>query len=558
MDNLSEITDFPQKDHPVMPTPVPLTLPSQTPEERRHTIETAAMPASIGDLLDQAAADSADQVLWTFFDEGSSLTYAQVRSQSLQVGAALGRWGVGQGDRVAVMLPNVPQMPLAWLGLARIGAVMVPVNTRYSPRELRYAIENSGATRLIIHSSFADVLRGEMAGVLTPDAIAIAGADGPESWDAKVAAADAATCPRPDIDRDDLMNIQYTSGTTGLPKGCMLSHRYWLTSGMSNAWRDGQRFGRLLAVTPFSYMDPQWLLLMTMYQRGTLMVGARQSASRFSGWLSQHRIHFCLFPEAATKQPPAAHDADNPVVRANIYGVRASAHAALEARYGLVAREAFGMTEIGSGMYMPMEAMDMVGSGSCGIAAPFRTTRIVDDQGQAVATGEVGELLVKGPGMFQGYIGRPDATAEAFRDGWFRTGDLFRKDAQGYHYIVGRKKDMIRRSGENIACREVEGVLRDMEEIEEVALIPVPDDLRGEEVKAYVQLQDGFQPDAQTVARITAYGSQRLASFKLPRYFEFITDMPRTASFKVAKNELQKARADHRVGSFDRVDQIWR
>ena len=483
-----------------MPTPVPLTLPSQTPEERRHTIETAAMPASIGDLLDQAAADSADQVLWTFFDEGSSLTYAQVRSRSLQVGAALGRWGVGQGDRVAVMLPNVPQMPLAWLGLARIGAVMVPVNTRYSPRELRYA----------------------------------------------------------DIDRDDLMNIQYTSGTTGLPKGCMLSHRYWLTSGMSNAWRDGQRFGRILAVTPFSYMDPQWLLLMTMYQRGTLMVGARQSASRFSGWLSQHRIHFCLFPEAATKQPPAAHDADNPVVRANIYGVRASAHAALEARYGLVAREAFGMTEIGSGMYMPMEAMDMVGSGSCGIAAPFRTTRIVDDQGQAVATGEVGELLVKGPGMFQGYIGRPDATAEAFRDGWFRTGDLFRKDAQGYHYIVGRKKDMIRRSGENIACREVEGVLRDMEEIEEVALIPVPDDLRGEEVKAYVQLQDGFQPDAQTVARITAYGSQRLASFKLPRYFEFITDMPRTASFKVAKNELQKARADHRVGSFDRVDQIWR
>ncbi len=541
-----------------MPTPVPLTLPSQTPMERRQVIEAAAMPTSIGDLLDQATADSAGQTLWSFFDEGTSLTYAQVCTQSLQVGAALAKWGMGQGDLVAVMLPNVPQMPLAWLGLARIGAVMVPVNTRYSPRELRYAIENAGATRLIIHTDLTDALRGEMSGVLPDDAIAVVGSDAANSWDARVTAADAENCPRPHIDPDDLMNIQYTSGTTGLPKGCMLSHRYWLTTGMNNAWRDGQRFGRILAVTPFSYMDPQWLLLMTLYQRGTLMVGRKQSASRFSGWLAQHQINFCLFPEAATKQPPAAHDADNPIVRANIYGVRASAHAALEQRYGLVAREAFGMTEIGSGLYMPMEATDMVGSGSCGIATPFRTTKIVDDQGNTVATGEIGELLIKGPGMFQGYLGRPEATAEALQDGWFHTGDLFRVDARGYHYIVGRKKDMIRRSGENIACREVEGVLRDFDGIEEVALIAVPDDLRGEEVKAYVMLQDGQTPDAELVARIIAYASQRLASFKLPRYFEFIADMPRTTSFKVAKSDLQKARTDHRMGSFDRVDQIWR
>ncbi len=541
-----------------MPTPVPLTRPDQTPEERRAIIEAAEMPTSIGDLLDQGAADSADRVLWTFFDEGISHGYGEVAETSRKVGAALTRWGVTRGDMVAVMLPNVPAMPLTWLGLARVGAVMVPVNTRYSARELRYAVENSGAERLVIHRDYLDLLDGEMRGLLPDDAVRIVGGEGARDWEADVAAADPAHCPQPAIDRDDLVNIQYTSGTTGLPKGCMLTHRYWLTTGMVNAWRDGRRYARILATTPFSYMDPQWLLLMTIYQRGTLFVGRKQSASRFSRWLAEHRIQFCLFPEAATKQPPAPHDNQNEVVRANIYGVRASAHTALEARYGLIAREAFGMTEIGSGLYMPMEATDMVGSGSCGIPTPFRRTRIVDEAGHDLPDGEIGELLIGGPGLFLGYFRQPEASAAALRDGWFHTGDLFRRDTRGYHYIVGRKKDMIRRSGENIACREVEGVLRDMDEIEEVALIAVPDEMRGEEVKAYVSLHNGHAGDIAMVERIMAYAAPRLASFKLPRYFEFIAEMPRTASFKVAKSELQKARNDHRTGSYDRVDGVWR
>ena len=541
-----------------MATPVPLTRPDQDPQTRHAVIEAAELPASIPDLLDQAAADSADKILWNFFDAGITATYAQVRDDALLTGAALHAWGVRRGDMVAVMLPNIPQMPLVWLGLARIGAVMVPVNSRYSPRELRYAIENSGARRLIIHSDLLDTLKGDMAGTLPLDAIATVSADGTGRWQAMTAAARPEDCPRPALECDDLVNIQYTSGTTGMPKGCMLSHRYWLTTGMINAWRDGHRFARILATTPFSYMDPQWLLLMTMYQRGTLMVGAKQSASRFSQWLVEHKINFCLFPEAVTKQPPAPHDAQNPVVRANIYGVRASAHASLEQRYGLTAREAFGMTEIGSGLYMPMEAVDMVGSGSCGIPTPFRKSRLIDDAGNDVADGQIGELLIAGPGIFQGYYGKPDATAETLRDGWFHTGDLFRRDAQGYHYIVGRKKDMIRRSGENIACREVEGVLRDMDEIEEVALVPVKDDLRGEEVKAYLTLSPGETADETLIDRISEYAAARLASFKMPRYFEFIDTMPRTTSFKVAKSELQKAREDHRLGSFDRIDRTWR
>ena len=532
-------------------TAVPLTFPDQSPTQRRAAIEAADFAASITDLLDGAATECPDATLWEFFDEGISATYAEVRQESLKYGALLAALDVRKGDRVAVMLPNVPEMPLTWFGLGWIGAVMVPVNIRYSARELAYLIKNSGARLLMIHVDLIGVLEELELDV----EVAIVGG---QDWQENLGNADAADCPCAHVDRDDLMNIQYTSGTTGLPKGCLLTHRYWLTTGMVNAWRDGRRFRRILATTPFSYMDPQWLLLMAIYQRGTIVVGKRQSASKFSGWLCEHRIEFCLFPEAASKQPPAPHDADNPVIRANIYGVRASAHAEIETRYGLTAREAFGMTEIGSGLYMPMEATDMVGSGSCGIPSPFRETRIVDESGIEVPVGEIGELIIRGPGMFLGYHENPEATDQALKDGWFYTGDLFRRDARGFHFIVGRKKDMIRRSGENIACREVEGVLRDMDEIEEVALIPVPDDIRGEEVKAYLTLQNGYAPDTDLIDQIVAYAGGRLAPFKVPRYFEFIDTMPRTTSFKVAKAELIKARDDHRVGAFDRVNNIWR
>ena len=180
------------------------------------------------------------------------------------------------------------------------------------------------------------------------------------------------------------MNIQYTSGTTGFPKGCMLSHRYWATLGKVNAFRDGRSFTRILAATPFFYMDPQWLLLMAFYQRGTLYVARRQSSSRFMSWLREHRIEFCLLPEIVLKQPPDPRDRDNAIIRVNVYGLQKEVHAELEDRFDLVAREAFGMTEIGSGMFMPIEATDMIGSGSCGKPSPFREARIVNNAGKPV------------------------------------------------------------------------------------------------------------------------------------------------------------------------------
>jgi acyl-CoA synthetase (AMP-forming)/AMP-acid ligase II len=316
-------------------------------------------------------------------------------------------------------------------------------------------------------------------------------------------------------------------------------------------------YERILAATPFFYMDPQWLLLMAFYHRGTLFVARRQSASRFMEWVRAHRIQFCLFPEAVFLQPPSPQDRDNDIIRVNVYGLRKDIQAAVEERFDFVVREAFGMTEIGSGLFMPIEATDMVGSGSCGMPAPFRECRIVDDEGRDVADGEMGELVVRGPGILKGYYRKPEATREAFFGDWFRTGDIFRKDARGFYYIVGRKKDMIRRAGENISAREVEAVLKALPGVAEAAAVPVPDPMRGQEVKIYVVLSPPATREQVSPERIIAHCEANLARFKVPRYIAYRDSLPKTPSEKIAKGELVKGVADLRAGSFDRVEGRW-
>jgi long-chain acyl-CoA synthetase len=240
-----------------------------------------------------------------------------------------------------------------------------------------------------------------------------------------------------------------------------------------------------------------------------------------------------------------------------MYGVKKEFHADLERRFDFVAREAFGMTEIGSGMFVPIEASDMVGSGSCGIPVPFRECRIADPEGNTLPPGEVGELLVRGSGILLGYYRKPDATKSAFHGEWFRTGDLFRQDERGYFYIVGRVKDMIRRAGENIAAREVEAVICQLPQVAEAAAVPVPDETRGEEVKAYVVLQPGVTPGEMTPEAIVAHCGAALASFKVPRYIEYRASLPKTPSEKIAKHVLKAETPDLRRGSWDRTQGRW-
>ncbi|HEY8015588.1 MAG TPA: class I adenylate-forming enzyme family protein, partial [Dongiaceae bacterium] len=487
------------------------------PAQRIRAIEAAPLADNLGALLEAAARDAGERVVWDFFEEGQKETYAALNRRVNGIAHNLLRLGIRKGTHVAVMLPNIPVFPTLWLALARIGAVMVPVNIAYRERELAFVLNDSEAEFLVIDAALRAVIEAcrDSGQVTLPTAREIVvggeGAPGSLAWsELDGDPQDSFTPPEP-VGLDDLLNIQYTSGTTGFPKGCMLTHRYWVVAGKVNAFRDGKQYQRILAPTPFFYMDPQWLLVMTIYLRGTLFVARRQSTSRFMDWVRKLKIEFCLLPWVVHKQPPHELDAQNDVKRANVYGVPPELHGALEARFNLIAREAFGMTEVGPAAFMPIEAADMVGSGSCGRAGPFREIRVADEAGRSLPPGETGELLVRGSGIMKGYYRNPEATAAAFHGDWFRTGDLFRKDERGYLYIVGRLKDMVRRSGENIAARELEAVLNALPEVLESAVIPVPDDLRGEEVKACIVLKEGSQPSPELLDGLIAHCQRHLA-----------------------------------------------
>ncbi|MFB2551364.1 class I adenylate-forming enzyme family protein [Ensifer soli] len=545
-----------------MDRPEPLNDYLPLVKERVRSVEERPLPGSLATLVDDAATEAGGRTVWHFIETGERETYDGLRRRTNGLAAALAAHGIGKGRHVAVMLPNVPAFPLTWLSLARIGAVMVPVNVGYKERELAYILKDSGAEYIILHADHLPTLAGAMADhdvSIRPDRIIVYGGDtaGAATWEALAAAPRESFTPAEPVGGDDLMNIQYTSGTTGFPKGCMLTQDYWIVSGYSNAFRDGKRYENLLASTPFYYMDPQWILLMTILQRGTLHVARRQSTSRFLDWLRIYEINFCLFPWVLHKQPPAASDRDNRIVRANVYGVPKTLHAEIQARFGLTAREAFGMTELGPTLFMPIEAADMVGSGSCGRPAPFRDCKLVDEAGRAVSVGDVGELVVRGTGILKGYYGNPAATAEAFFGEWFRTGDLFTQNERGFFTIIGRRKDMVRRSGENIAARELESVLNSFPEVSESAIVGVPDAMRGEEVKAWIVLKPDIDRDDRLVSLLIDRCRANLADFKVPRFFAFRDAFPRTGSSKIAKHILVQETADAQTATYDRTLGTW-
>ena len=524
----------------------------------RARVEAPPFAASLGAFLDEAAAAHGDAPLWRFIDAPDDLafreiTYAGLAATTRRIAAGLAARGVRRGDRVGVMLPNIPTFPLTWLALARIGAVMIPVNTGYTARELDYILGDGGAAHLVVHEDCLPALLDLLATktLLDPANIHVVGRPprGMRAW-AALPDADGSSGEAPGL--DDLVNLQYTSGTTGFPKGCMLTHRYWLTLGRVAAGRSGD-VRVVLAAQPFYYMDPQWLLLMAMHLGGRLVVAPKPSATRFMGWLREEAVEYCIFPQVVLKQPESPLDAQTALKRASIFGLRSDMHAAMERRFRCIARESFGMTEIGSGLITPAEAVEMVGSGTCGLPSPFREASIRDADGRELGADETGELWIRGPGILQGYWNKPEANAAGFRDGWFRTGDLFRRDARGFHYIVGRVKDMIRRSGENIAAREVEAVLLQLDAVLEAAVIPVPDPDRGQEVKACLVLQPGLTPADLPAERVFAHCAGQLARFKVPRFLEYRETLPKTPSQKITKHILVAERPDLRAGAIDRL-----
>ncbi|MBV9971257.1 MAG: acyl--CoA ligase, partial [Xanthobacteraceae bacterium] len=518
--------------------------------------ESQALPESLGAFVKSCADLHGDKIVGSWFEDGLTLTYRELDASADRLAASLVAIGVRKGTHVAVMLPNLPAFPLSWIALGRIGAVIVPINTAYTGEEVSFVVEDSDAQFVIVHGAFLDTVRTmpRRPAMLADANIIVHGAappDGIRSWEALEREGVLPFEPAHPVARSDLLNLQYTSGTTGFPKGCMLTHDYWVMLAYNAAYfgLKDEVVRNVLIWAPFFYMDPMWQFLLAMSRGGTTFVARRMSLTRFLDWLREYEIHFCIFPEPALKQrPPGPTDKEVHLKYVSIYGWREDARREIEERFCVTAREAYGMTEIGSASVMPSSAAHMAYKRSCGLPAPFRELKIVDERGNTVPPGEVGELWVTGRSLLWGYYKRPEANAESFRGRWFRTGDLFRQDENGYLFLVGRIKDMIRRGGENIAAQEVEAVLRDLPEVEEAAVVPVPDPLRREEVKAYVKLRPGRNPQDVPPEAVFAHCQGRLAKFKIPRYLAYVDDFPRTPSRKIQKKQLIEQSADLRLG----------
>jgi crotonobetaine/carnitine-CoA ligase len=331
--------------------------------------------------------------------------------------------------------------------------------------------------------------------------------------------------------------------------------------GLTSVEMFGTKIERFYASLSFFYMVPQRILMNTMFAGGCIIFPRKPSAKRFMMDVSNFKCEYCLPFLSISKEPPRPEDRAHPmkVGSSGLGSFATGEQSSFQDRFGFLIQNFYGMTEIGGATMVPAhEVARTTDSGTIGVPVPFREVGVFDEEGSPVVQGDVGEICVKGPGLLQGYYGNLDATASAFRGEWFRTGDLGRKDSDGYFYLVGRLKDMVRRGGENIAAREVETVLRMIPDVLEAAIVPVPDDHTGEEVKAYVQLRNGASPEKLSAETILEHCARHLAPFKVPRYLEYIGEFPLTDSNRVQKRKLIAARADLRQGSYDRLLKTWR
>jgi len=523
-------------------------------------IDALSMNANFAELLAQKAAALGDKIAVDFFQSGEKISYADLHEKTDKLADALMRMGVRKGTHVALVTPNSSGFVLSWFAIAKIGAVMVPVNPSYTVRELIYVLSDSDASFLVYDPMFAAVVEAaaDDSVNISPERMIVLGKKGDKPGHAfaeVVASGRSPFVPPVSVQASDLLSIQYTSGTTGSPKGCMQSQDYWLRLSLVAANFQLLTLENILVTFPMFYLDPQLQLLMALRGNGTAFIAAQHSLSKFRDWIRDYHIHVAtITPPVFRAMPETAEDGDNDLRYISAFYHKEDTHAALEKRFNCVGRDAFGMTEVGVALYTPVAATHKVGAGTVGLAAPYREIMIADEQGNEMPRGEAGELCIAGDGLFWGYYKKPEANRESFRGKWFRTGDVATMDAEGYVSIVGRLKEMIKRSGENIAAIEVQEVLAEHEAIVEAAVIGVPDPMRNEEVKAYILLAEGQTPETVPPQAIQAHCLERLSKFKVPRYITYVDDFPRTPSNKIAKSKLTAGVDDLKKGAFDLLE----
>lgn len=461
-------------------------------------------------------------------------------------------------ERVAVMLPNRSEYMTTWLAVMACRGELVSMNPTAKSHDAHHILSDAGVRIVVTDTEHAPLFRDlqpQIEGLAEIVVVADAEPDGLDAFRGEWSGS------RDEAASSDIANIYYTSGTTGPPKGCMIDHEYWLhfTELVINAFSVTSE-DRFLCCLQFFYNDPPWQLLVALATGSSLVVMRRFSVSRYWDVVRENDVTI-LFGIASTavlllKAEPNSRDREHKVRLAIQVGIPASLHRELVTRWGVPWVEGYGLTETGLLTAMPMDvAEEMIGSGSIGKVLDGVSVRVVDEHDVDVAVDTVGEMIFQAPGLMRGYLNRPEATEEIFRGGWFHSGDLGRMDERGYLYFQGRTKDIIRRSGENIAAAEVENVLRGHPKVVDVAAVPSADDVRGEEVKVYVLLSAGETALTVPPQELIRFCADQLASYKIPRFIAYQEgEFERTPSMRIKKQALDRTN-DPADGVWDREAQ---
>jgi len=494
------------------------------------------MALNLASLLTASAGQTPEAPAVRLGDAG--LSYAALDDRSARLATLLREKGVAPGDRVGVMLPNVPEFPVAYYGVLRAGGIVVPMNVLLKEREVAFYLEDSGARLLLAWHGFVEEARKGAAD---------AGAETVEVEPEAFAALLAGHEPTPGVVEtaaEDTAVILYTSGTTGKPKGAELTHAN-LERNADVASRTTCEIGAgdvVLGALPLFHSFGQ-----TVAMNASLMVGACLTlvpkfdpGDALATMQRDGVTHFYGVPTmfGALLHHPGREGFDTSSLRTCITGGASMPVEVLrgfEDAFGAKVMEGYGLSET-SPVACSNHPHRERKPGSIGTPIEGVEMRVVDEDDNPVEQGEVGEIVIRGHNVMKGYWQRPDATAETMRGGWFHSGDMARTDEDGYFYIVDRKKDLIIRGGYNVYPREVEEVLYEHPKIREAAVVGVPHDEWGEEIGAAVVLHEGEEMSPEEVG---SYVKERIAAYKYPRVVWFLDDLPKGPTGKILKREIE-------------------
>jgi len=494
-------------------------------------------------LLEQRALQSPDKIF--LFSEANKRrwTYAEFDEAVNRTAALLASHGIVKGDAVSLLLPNSAEYVMAYFACFKLGALANPVNSLLKPQEIAYVVNDSEAKALLVHIDFQAQIDSALSELSKLHSV-INFDDERKATKEFAKAGDE--LPHVDLGIDDEAIIIYTSGTTGKPKGCLLTHGNLLANARQIAtWMKFTEADRLLTLMPLFHMNAVSVTtLSALYAEGSTVVAPKFSATRFWQTIADYEITSfgsvatMLQMLLATYPKGVPENLNTKSLRFAMCGsapVPAEVLKTFEETFHCLVIEGYGLSEstCRSTFNPPDERRR---PGSCGMAIG-NEMKVFDEEDREVPFDVPGEIVLRGENILKGYYKNEEATRRAFRHGWFHTGDIGYRDADGFFYIVDRKSDMIIRGGENIYPREIDEMLYQHPSIAQAAVIGVPDKLYGEEVAAFVVLKNGM---SATEEELIAFCRARLADYKCPKSVRFVADIPKGPTGKLLKRELAK------------------